>query len=178
MGVAIQRQTRRLGQIIMPQTRWATAKAPVTRSFREKHASVYSQPAACAHYARLCAAQDMECSLLTAIEGVCLLSRSMAVLDLGSGTGKLSELIAARVSGIIALDRSVEMLRVARALPSIGLVAADIRRIPVRTSSQAILSCVLFQNRQHIVCMCTAPNQACSAVMGACGRSNLCATAM
>lgn len=111
----------------------------MTRSFRDKHASVYSRRDECAQYARLCSAQDSERSLLTAVERICLLSRSTAVLDLGAGTGKLSELVAPLVGGIIAVDRSVEMLRAARALPSIGLVAADMRLLPVRSSTQDLV---------------------------------------
>lgn len=59
-----------------------------------------------------------------------------ALLDIGTGTGRMAELLAPRASRVTALDKSPEMLRVARArldkLPtgSVELVQGDFTNLP------------------------------------------------
>jgi ubiquinone/menaquinone biosynthesis C-methylase UbiE/DNA-binding transcriptional ArsR family regulator len=58
------------------------------------------------------------------------------VLDIGTGTGRMAELFAPRAASIVALDKSLDMLRVARAklqhLPAGGveLVQGDFANLP------------------------------------------------
>ena len=58
------------------------------------------------------------------------------LLDIGTGTGRMAELFAPRADRIVALDKSLEMLRVARAklqhLPAerVELVQGDFRKLP------------------------------------------------
>ncbi len=58
------------------------------------------------------------------------------VLDIGTGTGRMAELFAPRAASIVALDKSLDMLRVARAklqhLPAGGveLVQGDFTNLP------------------------------------------------
>ncbi|MGB5778046.1 ArsR/SmtB family transcription factor [Allopontixanthobacter sediminis] len=59
-----------------------------------------------------------------------------ALLDIGTGTGRMAELFAPRAASIVALDKSLDMLRVARAklqhLPAGGaeLVQGDFANLP------------------------------------------------
>ncbi|MXP14906.1 metalloregulator ArsR/SmtB family transcription factor [Altererythrobacter confluentis] len=59
-----------------------------------------------------------------------------AVLDIGTGTGRMAELFAPRAGSIVALDKSLDMLRVARAklqhLPAdaVELVQGDFAALP------------------------------------------------
>lgn len=59
-----------------------------------------------------------------------------AVLDIGTGTGRMAELFAPQAASIVALDKSLDMLRVARAklqhLPAGGveLVQGDFANLP------------------------------------------------
>ena len=59
-----------------------------------------------------------------------------SLLDIGTGTGRMAELFSGHASHIVALDKSLEMLRVARAklqnLPAdrIELVQGDFRNLP------------------------------------------------
>lgn len=59
-----------------------------------------------------------------------------AVLDIGTGTGRMAELFADRAARVVALDKSLEMLRVARAklqhLPNaqVELVQGDFADLP------------------------------------------------
>lgn len=70
--------------------------------------------------------------LLTALGDISL----GAVLDIGTGTGRMAELFAPRADHIVAFDKSLEMLRVARAklqhLPTTGieLVQGDFTALP------------------------------------------------
>lgn len=58
------------------------------------------------------------------------------MLDIGTGTGRMAELFAPRADGVVALDKSLDMLRVARAklqhLPASGveLVQGDFLALP------------------------------------------------
>ncbi len=58
------------------------------------------------------------------------------VLDIGTGTGRMAELFAPRAASVVALDKSLDMLRVARAklqhLPASGveLVQGDFAALP------------------------------------------------
>ena len=64
-----------------------------------------------------------------------------AVLDIGTGTGRMAELLAARAEKVVALDKSLEMLRVARAklqhLPAakVDLVQGDFADLPFSAGS-------------------------------------------
>ncbi|MEM7687753.1 MAG: metalloregulator ArsR/SmtB family transcription factor [Pseudomonadota bacterium] len=59
-----------------------------------------------------------------------------AVLDIGTGTGRMAELLAPRAARVVALDKNLEMLRVARAklqhLPTgqVDLVQGDFADLP------------------------------------------------
>jgi ArsR family transcriptional regulator len=64
-----------------------------------------------------------------------------AVLDIGTGTGRMAELFADQAERVVALDRNLEMLRVARAklqhLPAsrIELVQGDFAELPFADAS-------------------------------------------
>lgn len=64
-----------------------------------------------------------------------------AVLDIGTGTGRMAELFAAAAERVVALDKNLEMLRVARAklqhLPTarIELVQGDFAELPLPDAS-------------------------------------------
>ncbi len=74
------------------------------------------------------------------------------LLDIGTGTGRMAELFADRASRIVALDKSLEMLRVARAklqhLPAdkIDLVQGDFLSLPFESAS---FDTVLFHQVLH-----------------------------
>ena len=74
------------------------------------------------------------------------------LLDIGTGTGRMAELFAARADHIVALDKSLAMLRVARAklqhLPteSIELVQGDFAGLPFAPGS---FDTVLFHQVLH-----------------------------
>ncbi len=71
------------------------------------------------------------------------------LLDIGTGTGRMAELFAARAERIVALDKSLEMLRIARAklqhLPAdqVELVQGDFADLPF--GSQQFDTVVLHQ---------------------------------
>ena len=54
---------------------------------------------------------DVEARLVAALEG----HELGALLDIGTGTGRIAELFAGQAGRVVALDKSLEMLRVARA---------------------------------------------------------------
>lgn len=64
-----------------------------------------------------------------------------AVLDIGTGTGRMAELFAERAERVVALDKNLEMLRVARAklqhLPTsqVELVQGDFADLPFEAAS-------------------------------------------
>ena len=64
-----------------------------------------------------------------------------AVLDIGTGTGRMAELFAGEADHVVALDKNLEMLRVARAklqhLPTdrIELVQGDFTELPFAAAS-------------------------------------------
>ena len=74
------------------------------------------------------------------------------MLDIGTGTGRMAELFAGRASRIVALDKSLEMLRVARAklqhLPAdkVELVQGDFLSLPFDSGS---FDTVLFHQVLH-----------------------------
>lgn len=76
------------------------------------------------------------------------------VLDIGTGTGRIAELLAGEVERVVALDRSTEMLRVARArlqrLPfeSWELVQGDLNALPFEPAS---FDAVIFHQVLHYV---------------------------
>jgi ArsR family transcriptional regulator len=71
------------------------------------------------------------------------------LLDIGTGTGRMAELFAAKADHIVALDKSLEMLRVARAklqnLPAdrVELVQGDFSALPF--ASQTFDTVLLHQ---------------------------------
>ena len=90
------------------------ASDAATRSFREKHRSLYSSELQCARYdAEICRNQGVA-ALLAAIEAVHPLQSHFHVVDAGCGTGKLARLLAPRVSRVSAFDRAADCLAVAR----------------------------------------------------------------
>ena len=74
------------------------------------------------------------------------------VLDIGTGTGRMAELFAAHADHIVALDKSLAMLRVARAklqhLPNdrVDLVQGDFAQLPLPADS---VDTVLFHQVLH-----------------------------
>ena len=89
---------------------------------------------------------EAEIADLMAADGVELL------VDLGTGTGRMAELFATRATRIVALDKSLEMLRVARAklqnLPAeqVELVQGDFLSLPFESAS---FDTVLFHQVLH-----------------------------
>jgi len=75
-----------------------------------------------------------------------------ALLDVGTGTGRMAELFAGRAEGVTAFDKSPEMLRLARArlqdLPAgkISLVQGDFTALPF---AAAAFDTVLFHQVLH-----------------------------
>ena len=75
-----------------------------------------------------------------------------ALLDVGTGTGRMAELFAARAGHVTALDKSPEMLRIARArlqhLPAgqVELVQGDFTALPF---ADAAFDTVLFHQVLH-----------------------------
>ena len=92
--------------------------AAATRSFANKHSSLYASERDCQRYdADLCQHQDYQGALLAAILevlGASLSATTIRALDAGAGTGKLSRLLAPHVSSLVVTDRSAEALAVAR----------------------------------------------------------------
>lgn len=92
--------------------------------------------------------ESVEAALLAALDSQILGS----VLDVGTGTGRIAELLSPRAQRVTALDKSPEMLRIARArlqsLPSdkINLVQGDFTALPF---SAATFDTVLFHQVLH-----------------------------
>ena len=62
-----------------------------------------------------------------------------SILELGCGTGRVTEVLAARAA-VIAVDVLVEMLdRAARKAPTARLVAADVRSLPLRSQFDLVV---------------------------------------
>ena len=80
---------------------------------------------------------DVEARLIEALDGHAL----GVVLDIGTGTGRMAELFAERAERVVALDKNLEMLRVARAklqhLPTsqVELVQGDFTDLPFDRAS-------------------------------------------
>ena len=84
------------------------------RSGREKHAAEFfakHAPEWDKLRALLGPAQKVEAALLKGLGS----GELGALLDIGTGTGRIAELLASRAEHVVALDRSPEMLRLARA---------------------------------------------------------------
>jgi ubiquinone/menaquinone biosynthesis C-methylase UbiE/DNA-binding transcriptional ArsR family regulator len=92
--------------------------------------------------------EPVEAALLGALGGEPL----GALLDVGTGTGRMAELLAARAGRVTALDKSPEMLRIARArlqsLPAdkIDLVQGDFLGLPFAPET---FDTVLFHQVLH-----------------------------
>lgn len=90
----------------------------------------------------------VEKALADALDG----SRIGSLLDIGTGTGRMAELFAPRASHVTALDKSPEMLRIARArlqdLPAdkVELVQGDFAELPFGNES---FDTVLFHQVLH-----------------------------
>ncbi len=80
---------------------------------------------------------EVEAALMAALTAAPL----GAVLDIGTGTGRIAELIADRAERVVALDKNLEMLKVARArlqhLPAseVELVQGDFAELPFVAAS-------------------------------------------
>ena len=91
-------------------------------------------------YDRLVSREDREGNILPAIERILSL-RGLRIVESGAGTGRLTRLVARRAARTTAFDRSVPMLRRARAMSRGGegggavYAAADHRALPVRGGS-------------------------------------------
>lgn len=86
-------------------------------------------------YQRMIAAEDVEGNLLRALEAVAPFEGKW-VLDVGSGTGRLPQLLARKVEGMVAVDLHRAMLvESGRVREGLGahweLVQADARALPV-----------------------------------------------
>ncbi|MDE8650733.1 ArsR/SmtB family transcription factor [Novosphingobium album (ex Liu et al. 2023)] len=94
----------------------------------------------------------VEAALAEALQGEGKSGSLGALLDVGTGTGRMAELFAARANRVTALDKSPEMLRIARArlqaLPSdkIDLVQGDFTALPF---AEAAFDTVLFHQVLH-----------------------------
>ena len=92
--------------------------------------------------------EPVETALLRALEG----TGAGALLDVGTGTGRMAELLASRAAHVTALDKSPEMLRIARArlqaLPAdkVDLVQGDFTALPF---ADARFDTVLFHQVLH-----------------------------
>lgn len=94
----------------------------------------------------------VETALADALKGAAQGASLGALLDVGTGTGRMAELFAARADHVTALDKSPEMLRVARArlqkLPadSVELVQGDFTALPL---PDAAFDTLLFHQVLH-----------------------------
>lgn len=90
----------------------------------------------------------VEDALIAALDGLPL----GQVLDIGTGTGRIAEILAARADRVVALDKSPAMLRVARArLQHLGgerieMVQGDFASLPLTAAS---VDTVLFHQVLH-----------------------------
>ncbi|KHK92444.1 ArsR/SmtB family transcription factor [Novosphingobium malaysiense] len=92
--------------------------------------------------------EPVEAALVEALDG----GNLGTLLDVGTGTGRMAELLAERASHVTALDKSPEMLRIARArlqvLPAskVDLVQGDFSALPF---AQEAFDTVLFHQVLH-----------------------------
>ncbi len=121
------------------------------RAAREQQAAAYfARHAAMWDQIRLLHSPDepVEAALLAALGDGSL----GALLDIGTGTGRMAELLAPRAASIIAVDKSPEMLRLARArlqhlaAPPVDLVQGDFAALPFADAS---FDSVLFHQVLH-----------------------------
>ena len=95
------------------------------------------------------------------------------VLDIGTGTGRIAELLAGNAERVIALDKSPAMLRVARARlqhldgERVVMIQGDFTSLPI---SAASVDTVLFHQVLHFAQDPAAPLQEAARVMRAGGR--------
>lgn len=102
---------------------------------------VYARHAA--EYEALVSHEDYEGNILKAVRDIVHL-RSLDVLDLGAGTGRLARLLQPHVQRIIAFDLSPHMLTIARDRLKMGrenwlAAAADHRRLPLAAGSADLI---------------------------------------
>lgn len=92
--------------------------------------------------------EPVEAALLSALEGEAI----GGLLDVGTGTGRMAQLLSDRAGRVTALDKSPEMLRIARArlqdLPAdkVDLVQGDFTALPF---AQDMFDTVLFHQVLH-----------------------------
>ena len=135
------RLLRRL-QAAPPATGGGGGKPTGKRSFRSKHGSLYA--AECVRYEdELCRYQDHAGNLLASIRAIAPVHPTTRVVDLGAGTGKLCRLLAPHVRSVVGLDRSAEMLAVARERSAqqhnITYDVADVRDLPLPDASADVV---------------------------------------
>lgn len=96
--------------------------------------------------------EPVEAALLAALDGGSAARQLGALLDVGTGTGRMAELLSPRAGRVTALDKSPEMLRIARArlqsLPAdkVDLVQGDFSGLPFAGDS---FDTVLFHQVLH-----------------------------
>jgi len=99
-----------------------------------------------------CPDEPVEAALVTALGAKTGETRLGELLDVGTGTGRIAELLAKSASHVTALDRNPEMLQVARArlqaLPAglIDLVQGDFNALPF---ADATFDTVIFHQVLH-----------------------------
>ncbi|PNU04039.1 ArsR/SmtB family transcription factor [Novosphingobium guangzhouense] len=92
--------------------------------------------------------EPVEAALLSALDGEAI----GGLLDVGTGTGRMAQLLSTRAGRVTALDKSPEMLRIARArlqdLPAdkVDLVQGDFTALPF---AQDMFDTVLFHQVLH-----------------------------
>lgn len=121
------------------------------RDMRERHAAEYFARHAGEWdnlRAMLVPAEQVEAGLVEALGGQGLGN----LLDIGTGTGRIAELLAGQADHLVALDKSPEMLRLARArlqgLPaaSVELVQGDFGALPL---ADGAFDTVIFHQVLH-----------------------------
>ena len=131
----------------MPEPKDSSSAAATTRSFGDKHKTLYASERDCQRYDMdLCRRQDVDGSILLAIGEVAPLSAASRVADVGAGTGKLARMLAPHVASVIVVDRSAEAVAVARSSSSssssgadgaaaLQFHVADLRALPIASGS-------------------------------------------
>ncbi len=99
------------------------------------HRQVYAEGAD--DYERLVEREDYQGNLVSALEPLLEAARAQIMVELGAGTGRLTRLLAPRLSSVKAFDASEAMLRVARrklhelGIENCSLATADNAELPV-----------------------------------------------
>jgi ubiquinone/menaquinone biosynthesis C-methylase UbiE len=84
-----------------------------------------------AQYELMVSREDYQGKLLPALNAVCQLE-GLDIIELGAGTGRLTQQIAPLAGSLLALDVSEHMLDLLqKKLPQVKVMAADNRAIPL-----------------------------------------------